>query len=90
MTQVFVLDRLKCVGIHGTSLQWFESYLLRRPLRVVLSGLPSSSYRQKCGTPQGSLLGPLLYFVYVDAECFYLQDVCVTTFADDTTLTVWC
>lgn len=83
-----LLDRLKCMGIRGTSLQWFESYLLGRSLRVVLNDVTSSSYRLKCGVPQGSVLGPLLYLVYVDAVRFYLQDVCVTTFADDTALTV--
>ena len=48
-----------------------------------------SSYRLKSGLPQGSVLGSLLYLVYVNAMRFYLQDVCVTTFAEDTVLTVY-
>ena len=48
----------------------------------------ASSYRLKCGAPQGSVLGPKLYFVYVNATRFYGQDVCIITFADDTDLTV--
>ena len=70
-----LLDRLKCLGIHGTSLQWFEGYILRRSLHVVLNNVNSSSYRLKCGVPQGSVLGPLLYLVYVNAMRFYLQDI---------------
>ena len=37
---------------------------------------------------QGSVLGPLLYLVYVDSMRFYLPEFCITTFADDTALTV--
>ena len=83
-----LLGRLKCLGIRGNSLRWFDSYLLGRSLRVVLNDVTSSSYRLKCGAPQGSVLGPLLYLVYVSAMRFYLQDVYVTAFADDTALTV--
>ena len=39
-----LLDRLKCLGVYGTSLQWFESCLLGRSLRVVLIDVTSSSY----------------------------------------------
>ena len=83
-----LLDRLKCLGIRGTSLQWFEKYLLERSLRLVFNDMTSSSYRLKCEVPPGSVLRPLLYLVHVNAMRFYLQDVCVTTFADDTALTV--
>ena len=83
-----MLDRLKCLGICDTSLQWFESYLHGRSLRVVLNDVTSSSYRLKCGVPQDSDLSPLLYLVYVNVLRFYLQDVYLTTFADDTALTM--
>ena len=43
----------------------------------------------KCGVPQGCVLGPLIYLVSADVMRFYLQDVCITSFADDTALTVF-
>ena len=47
----------------------------------------SSSYEASCGMPQGSVLGPLRYQVYVDSRRFHLPDCCLTSFADDTALT---
>ena len=43
----------------------------------------------KCVVPWGFVLGPLLYPVYVEMMCFHLQDVCVSSFADETALTVF-
>ena len=47
----------------------------------------SSFYQVSCDVPQGSVLGPLLYLVYVDSMRFYLPDYCLTLFADDTAAT---
>jgi len=58
-----LLNRLKCLGIRGTSLHWFESYLLGKSLHGVFNNVTSSSYRLKFGVPQRSNLGPLLYLV---------------------------
>ena len=57
--------RLKSsVGINGTALNWFTSYLSNRSQRVSLNGCISDSFRLPPGVPQGSCLGPLLFTIY--------------------------
>ena len=82
-----LLQRLECLGIKGVCLKWFESYLRGRSIKVMIDDGFSSSYEVSCGVPQGSVLGPLLYLVYVDSMRFYLPDCCLTSFADDTAVT---
>jgi hypothetical protein len=62
-----LLHSLSTVGVTGTLLKWFESYLTDRSQRVVLSGHSSSPAPVKSGVPQGSILGPLLFIVYVNS-----------------------
>ena len=60
-----LLARLKSiVGINGTALNWFTSYLSNRSQRVSLNGCISDSFRLPHGVPQGSCLGPLLFTIY--------------------------
>jgi ribonuclease P/MRP protein subunit RPP40 len=60
-----LLNKLKQCGIDGALLQWYTSYLLDRKQRVVISGETSDIKRLHAGVPQGSILGPLLFLVYV-------------------------
>jgi len=76
-------------GINRVCLGWLESYLYGRSLKLVLNYVVSPNFPVMFGVPQSSVLGPLLYLVYVDMMRFYLQDVYVTYFAEDTALTVF-
>ena len=74
---VAVKNRMKSLGINGVCLRWFESCLYGRSLQDVLNDVVSSSFSVKCGVPQGSEMGSLLYLVYVDMMRFYLQNLCL-------------
>ena len=61
-----MLERLKhWVGISGTALDWFTSYLSDRSFSVYLGPYSSETAALSCGVPQGSVLGPLLFALYM-------------------------
>ena len=68
-------------------IKWFENYWNGRFINVIIDDVASAQFPVACGVPQGSVLGPLLYLVYVDTMRFYLPGSCLTSFADDTALT---
>ena len=73
------------MGITGSLLEWFSSYLDQRHQRVVLEGSLSDFKQINAGVPQGSILGPLLFLVFIDD---IVNDIGsnVKLFADDTSL----
>ena len=86
-----LLARLKsCIGINGTSLNWFTSYLYNRSQRVSLNGFTSDSFKLPYGVPQGACLGPLLFTIYSSKllEVIKYHVPAAHTYADDTLLVV--
>ena len=83
---VILLRKLAHYGIRGTALKWFESNLSNREQYVTYNGISSSKQRIKCGVPQGSILGPLLFFIYINDLCLVCKYTSAILFADDTNL----
>ena len=84
-----VLHKLHSYGIAGTLHQWMTSYLTDRNLQVVAGGATFSRFPVTAGVPQGSILGPTLFLVYVNDAADILPPGAVpATYAYDTTLYV--
>ena len=81
-----LLSKLSRVGITGELLKWFQNYLSNRQQRVVINGQASEWGDIMAGVPQGSVLGPLLFLVYINDLTFQVQSSEVRLFADDTVL----
>ena len=78
-----LIFKLRSIGIRGNVLRWIESFLTNRRQRVILPGGVSSWRPVYSGVPQGSILGPILFLVYVND----IPDQVLSTvkmFADDT------
>ena len=80
-----LLFKLKQLGIEGNLLKWLESYLTHRKQRVLITGKTSDWRYTNAGVPQGSILGPLLFLVYINDIIEKIQSE-IYIFADDTSL----
>ena len=80
-----LIQKLEAIGIRGTLLMWFTDYLTNRRQSVALRGELSSSLPIKAGVPQGSVLGPLLFLIYINDITVGLEST-IKLFADDTSI----
>ena len=80
-----LLYKLSSAGIKGDLLRWLSSYLSNRTQRVVLNGQSSEWSCVKAGVPQGSILGPLIFLIYIN-DIIDQIGTNIRPFADDTSL----
>ncbi len=81
-----LLNKLATFNISPQMIEWFEDYLTLRKQAVKSQGKKSEFLNISCGVPQGSILGPLLFIMYINDLVDYLVTCKASLYADDTAL----
>ena len=81
-----LLAKLKLLGIKNNNFSWLENYLTDRKQCTLVAGTTSEFMKITCGVPQGSILGPLLFLLYVNDMPDVVKDSSIYLYADDTVL----
>ncbi|KAK9507013.1 hypothetical protein O3M35_008846 [Rhynocoris fuscipes] len=80
------LGKLERLGIRGHTIDWFQNYLTGRSQVTMISDVCSTTSAVNSGVPQGSILGPILFLVYINDLPHYIDNARV--YADDTTILI--
>ena len=86
VNHTILLEKLKAIGISGDLFSWLDDYMSARKQFVQLSGYQSGSKTVTYGVPQGSILGPKLFSIFVNGLPESITSGDLFMFADDTTI----
>ena len=81
-----LLAKLHKIGVGGKMLEWLRNFLLNREQTVVVEGIKSRPQKVRSGVPQGTVLGPILFILYINDQLDILRYCLGKIFADDTKL----
>ena len=81
-----LIEKLLFYGVRGLEKNWFRSFLNQRKQYVSINGFNSDTETIRCGVPQGSTLGPLLFIIYINDLAWSFSNCIIQHFADDTNL----
>ena len=81
-----LLEKLYAYGVRGKLLMWINSYLTNREQTVVINGEHSKPAKVVSGVPQGTVLGPVMFIIFLNDLSSCIKHSVVSSFADDTRL----
>ena len=83
-----LLNKLYEIGATDITVKWFCSYLTKRTQKVSFKGSLSNALPVNTGVPQGSILGPLLFIIFINNMCNVIKYCDISMYVEDTTLSV--
>lgn len=86
MDHTILISKLQWYGLAGDVIKWLSDYLYNREQFVSINGIDSNRSKLVCGVPQGSILGPLLFLIYINDFAWVSLSLFSILFADDTNL----